>query len=92
VKDQAIRPREVAIGVDSELIDKYASAAYVEHLMKRSDNKDMAQTSGSLYEASTTYTSTARTYASTANSGPKEQSMKINIMSKEEQDAKEKEK
>jgi len=81
--------------VDTELIDKYASSAYVEHLMKRSDNKDMANetTGGSLYEASTTYTSTARTYGpSNMSSGPKEQSMKINIMSKEDQDAKAKEK
>jgi len=62
--------------VDTELIDKYASAAYVEHLMKRSDNKDMANTAatgGSLYEASTTYTSTARTYGpSNMSAGPKE--------------------
>ena len=37
VKDLSLKMKELVIGADSELIQKYASSAYVEHLLRKQD-------------------------------------------------------
>lgn len=66
VKDQSVRIKELKIGEDDEMIEKWASNAYVEHLLKKKDNAGMATAvakEDALYAASSShrYTNTAST-------------------------------
>ena len=45
VKDNSIPLKVLKIGEDDDLIKKYASKMYIEHLLKRQDNSSMVHES-----------------------------------------------
>ena len=45
VRDQQIRVRELQVGVDTEMLQKWGSDRYVEHVLRRTENAGMLGTS-----------------------------------------------
>ena len=44
VRDQQIRVKELKVGVDTEMLQKWASDRYVEHVLRRTENAGMLGT------------------------------------------------
>lgn len=49
VRDQQVRIRELQVGADTEMLQKWASDRYVEHVLRRTENADMQGTSGHVH-------------------------------------------
>ena len=45
VRDREIRVRELQVGVDTEMLQKWGSDRYVEHALRRTENAGMLGTS-----------------------------------------------
>jgi hypothetical protein len=88
VRDQQIRTKEPEVGVDIEMLEKWATDRYVEHLLKKKENAGMVGNSDhmnskagvdGLFQASQAKQPFALGSSMGAKNKPKETGIKIHV-------------
>lgn len=86
VRDQSVRVRELQVGVDTEMLQKWGSDRYVEHVLRRAENAGMVGTSehmnskaDGLFAASSSHNPLLVITKKTGYTKPRETGVKIHI-------------